>query len=150
MMTAFRFLPTLAIAGLLFSGCSSADKNDYAVIDGEILDIHDEIMPKLEDVNRYSEEIKSKIAKLDSLQQEGISSNTVAEQRLKANDLLVRLHTADSLMWEWMHGYEADSARALPNDDEVRQYFENEKKRILEVKEKTESSLRDAQQFLEK
>ncbi len=148
-MTSLKFFPALVVIALTLPGCSSNDKQDFSNLDAEILDIHDEVMPKLEDLNHYAEEIRSRIAQLDSLQQEGVSSNTFAEQRLKANDLLTRLHTADSLMWDWMRKYEADSAKALPSAEETVQYFKNEKTKILDVKEKTESSIREAQSFLE-
>lgn len=130
-------------------GCSTAENDDFSEIDAEILEIHDDVMPKLEDINHYSEEIRSKIAKLDSLQQEGVSSNTFAEQRLRAADILTRLHVADSLMWEWMRGYEADSAKALADAAATTRYFENEKSKILDIKEKTENGIREAQTFLE-
>lgn len=148
-MANFRIYSFLVLTALVITSCSPGEKKDYEVLDGEILDIHDEVMPKLEDLNHYAEEIRSRIVQLDSLQQEGVSSNTLAEQRLKANDLLVKLHLADSLMWDWMRAYEADSAKALPNPEETLKYFRNEKSKILEVQEKTESSIREAQNFLE-
>jgi len=148
-MNYLRSTTALIASACLLFGCSTSEKNDTLnSLDAEILEIHDEVMPKLEDINHYSEEIRSKMAQLDSLQQEGISSNTVAEQRLKANDILARLQEADSLMWVWMRAYEADSARAL-NEAAALRYFENEKEKILVVKEKTESSIREAQSFLE-
>lgn len=131
-------------------GCTTSSKNEaVAALDAEILHIHDEVMPQLEDLNHYAGEIRSKIVQLDSLQQEGVSSNTHAEQRLKANDLLARLQEADSLMWAWMRGYEADSAKALADEAATMRYFENEKQKILTVQEKTENSIREAQSFLE-
>ena len=134
----------------ILSSCSPSSDHDHIdKLDAEILEIHDEVMPKLEDINHYSEEIRSKMAQLDSLQQEGVSSNTVAEQRLKATDLLAKLQEADSLMWAWMRAYEADSAKALADEDAILQYFENEKQKIINVKEKTENSIREAQSFLE-
>jgi hypothetical protein len=139
----------LAVSVSLLSACSTGDKSDFSDVDAEILEIHDEVMPKLEDLNHYAEEIRSKISQLDSLQQEGVSSNTIAEQRLRATDILSKLNAADSLMWEWMRGYEADSAKALSNVEETSRYFEQEKTKILDVKEKTEASIREAQSFLE-
>lgn len=148
-MTGFKFLPVLALTVSVLSGCSSGEKQDFSALDSEILDLHDEIMPKLEDINHYTQEIRGRLVQLDSLQQEGVSSNTFAEQRLKANDLLTRLHAADSLMWDWMRAYEADSAKALSDPKETLKYFESEKNKILDIKAKTESSIREAQGFLE-
>ncbi len=148
-MANFKTYSFLALAAFAFTACSPGDKKDYEVLDSEILDIHDEVMPKLEDLNHYAEEVRARIVQLDSLQQEGVSSNTIAEQRLKANDLLARLQVADSLMWGWMRAYEADSAKALADPEETLRYFRDEKAKILEVKEKTESSIKEAQSFLE-
>ncbi len=148
-MANFKIYSFLVSAVLAFTACSQVEKKDYEVLDGEILDIHDEVMPKLEDLNHYTEEIRARIVQLDSLQQEGVSSNTFAEQRLKANDLLTKLQVADSLMWDWMRAYEADSAKALADPEETLKYFRDEKAKILDVKEKTESSIKEAQSFLE-
>ena len=148
-MKLFKFSIAFLFTLSGLSACAPAGNDSFATLDSEILDIHDEVMPKLEDLNHYAEEIRGRIARLDSLQQEGVSSNTIAEQRLKASDLLARLQAADSLMWDWMRGYEADSAKALADENEVLKYFEGEKKKILEVKEQTESSIREAQSFLE-
>lgn len=148
-MANFKIYSFLVSAALAFTACGPGEKKDYEVLDGEILDIHDEVMPKLEDLNHYAEEVRARIVQLDSLQQEGVSSNTFAEQRLKANDLLVRLQSADSLMWDWMRAYEADSAKALADPAQTLKYFNDEKAKILNVKEKTESSIKEAQNFLE-
>lgn len=143
-----KFIAVIAVLHL-FSACSGGEKTDFSAIDAEILEIHDEVMPKLEDLNHYSEEIRKKISQLDSLQQEGVTSNTFAEQRLRATDILSKLQVSDSLMWEWMRGYEADSAKALADADETMKYFESEKLKILDIKEKTDSGIREAQSFLE-
>jgi len=148
-MANFRIYSFLALATFAFVACGSDEKKDYEVLDDEILDIHDEVMPKLEDLNHYAEEIRSKIVRLDSLQQEGVSSNTFAEQRLKADDLLGKLQLADSLMWDWMHAYDADSAKSLSDPEEILKYFQNEKNKITEVKEKTEDGIKEARNFLE-
>jgi hypothetical protein len=50
---------------------------------------------------------------MDSFQNEGMSSNTIAEQRIKAVDLNQKLAESDKLMMTWMHEYRGDSAKKL-------------------------------------
>lgn len=136
-----------ALYGIYLTGCTGTTEN-YAALESEVLGIHDDVMPKMDDIMMYSSRLKEKIATLDSLQQEGVSGNTVAELRVKAYDVVRQLEAADSLMMEWMYHYDADSAKLL-SDSEARAYFENEKKKILDVKDKTEKSLEEAKNLLD-
>ncbi len=130
----------------VLSACSGASQN-YDALETEVLAIHDEVMPKMEDIMHYQNQLRQKISSLDSLEAEGVSGNTLAEERLKANDLIQQLNAADSLMMDWMFYYDADSAKAL-NPEETLRYFENEKVKILDVKTRTLKSLEEAASFV--
>jgi hypothetical protein len=80
---------------------------------------------------------------------EGASSNTLAEERMKAIDLKQQLSISDSLMMEWMYNYDADSAKSL-RAEKALEYYNSELNRISEVKEKTLKSIKDAELFLKK
>ena len=134
---------------LLSLTLTACNQNDERVeeTEEEVLAIHDEVMPKLNDINALKKQLSAKITELDSLQQEGVSSTTLAEQRMKALELSQELTTADSLMMDWMHQYRGDSAKALPAGDAL-VYFRIEKDKILDVQKRTNQSLEAAREFL--
>lgn len=113
----------------------------------EVMAIHDEVMPKMQDIMNLKKKLSAKLLELDSLQQEGVSSNTLAEQRVKALDLSRDLTMADSLMMDWMYQYRGDSAKALPAGDALG-YFRLEKDKILGVQKRTNQSVEAAREFL--
>lgn len=113
----------------------------------EVMAIHDEVMPQMQDIMNLKKQLSAKLLELDSLQQEGVSSNTLAEQRTKALDLSRDLTVADSLMMDWMYQYRGDSAKALPAGDAL-VYFRLEKDKMLDVQKTTNQSLEAAREFL--
>ncbi|TDB68204.1 viral A-type inclusion protein [Arundinibacter roseus] len=123
------------------------EAEQVASLEKEVLAIHDEVMPQMTDIMKLKRQLSTKINELDSLQQEGVSSTTFAEQRLKALDLSRNLILADSLMMQWMYTYRGDSAKALPAKDALG-YFQSEKEKISEVKLKTDQSVQAAKEFL--
>lgn len=133
-----------------FSLACGTDKDQEKVtgLETEVLAIHDEVMPKQEDIMSLKTQISKKIQDIDSLQNVGVSSNTMAEQRIKAVDLNQKLADADKLMMDWMHEYRGDSAKKLDSQQAV-QYFEKEKERIMLVKQATLKSIQEAKTFLE-
>ena len=134
----------LAVFGL--AACNQ-DGERVKETEDEVMSIHDEVMPKMQDIMNLQKKLSAKMVELDSLQQEGVSSNTLAEQRVKALDLSRELTTADSLMMDWMHEYRGDSARALPTGDAL-VYFRLEKDKILDVQKRTNQSVEAAREFL--
>ena len=85
---------------------------------------------------------------MDSLQNEGISGNNIAEARIKAVDLNQKLNESDKLMMSWMNEYKGDSAKKLKPGEAIA-YFENEQKKIEDVKQITIKSINEAKSFLE-
>jgi len=142
--------PILSVFVLaLLSGCGKEGKQDKASeLEAEVMTIHDEVMPQMDQIMTLKSKLSKKIQHMDSLQNEGISSNTIAEERMKAVDLNQKLNESDKLMMSWMHAYRGDSAKKLKPESAIH-YFESEKEKILEVKQVTLKSIQEAQTFLE-
>jgi len=133
---------------LLIYGCdSNAEKDKITGLETEVLTIHDEVMPKMDEIMTLKSQLSKKIQSMDSLQNEGISSITFAEERIKAVDLNQKLNESDKLMMQWMHEYHGDSAKKLKSDQALA-YFEKEKEKILNVKQTTLRSIEEAKTFL--
>ena len=84
---------------------------------------------------------------MDSLQNEGVAGNNIAEERIKATEINQKLNESDKLMMDWMHEYRGDSAKKLKPEAAIL-YFETQKKRIIEVKEITSKNIQEAKTFL--
>lgn len=130
-----------------FTACDKkADK--VQELETEVLAIHDEVMPQMDDIMSLKSKLSKKIQSMDSLQNEGVSSNTTAEERIKAVDLNQRLNESDKLMMDWMHAYRGDSAKKL-NPEAAVLYFEQQKEKILLVKQQTVKAIEETKTFLE-
>lgn len=141
---------TLLSAILMFCFACGKDKDQEKLsnLEIEVLAIHDEVMPKGEDIMSLKTELSKKIQGIDSLQNVGVSSNTLAEQRIKAIDLNQKLTESDKLMMDWMHEYRGDSAKKLEPQAAIH-YFEKEKDKILLVKQSTLKAIQETKTFLE-
>jgi hypothetical protein len=137
-----------AILATVFLGCEKkAGEDKVTDLETEVLAIHDEIMPKMDSIMTLKAMLSTKIKEIDSLDNIGLSSNSLAEQRIKAIDINNKLNESDKSMMDWMHGYKGDSAKKLQSEQAVL-YFEAEKDEILQVKQLTLRSLQEAKKFL--
>jgi hypothetical protein len=142
-----KIILTLSLTTVIW-GCGQ-DKEKVTELEGQVLMIHDDVMPKMDEIMTLKMQLSKKILTLDSLQNEGITGNSLAEERMKAADLNQKLNDSDKLMMSWMNEYRGDSAKKLKAEDAIL-YFENEKTKIEEVKQVTLKSINDAKSFLEK
>lgn len=142
-----KYFPLLGLSLILLS-CGTQDTDRVTELEAEVMAIHNEVMPQMDAIMTLKAQLSKKIVSMDSLQNEGISGNTLAEERIKAVDLNQKLNESDKLMMNWMHEYRGDSARNLKPKQAIL-YFENEKKRIEEVKEITTKNINDTKAFLE-
>jgi hypothetical protein len=128
------------LAVLLFLGtllaCQNADKEAVARLEGEVMAVHDEVMPKMEEIMNLQAELKKRNP-TDSL------VTTTADSLTRA------LGEADNAMSDWMAEYKTDAVKTLP-PAEAKAYLEGEKRKIEDVKTKTNASIAAAQAFLKK
>lgn len=141
-----KYIYSLGMSVILASCAQDTDK--VTELESEVMTIHDEVMPRMDDIMTLKAKLSKKIMSLDSLQNEGISGNTLAEQRIKAADLNQKLNESDKLMMDWMHSYRGDSAKKLKSEQAIL-YFESEKKKIEEVQQITTKNINDVKAFLE-
>lgn len=135
--------------GIVFSLSScNKDADKVLELEGEVMTIHDEVMPQMDDIMTLKSKLSKKIIHMDSLQNEGIAGNNIAEQRIKATEVNQKLNESDKLMMDWMHEYRGDSAKKLKSEEAIL-YFEAQKKKIIDVKEITSKNIQEAKSFLE-
>jgi len=90
----------------------------------QVMDIHDEVMPKMDDLYKLKRDLQEKIESTPDL---------VAEEKKKLEDRIAHLDSASQLMMEWMHQF-----NPLPDStdqEEAREYLESEMEKIKKVKD---------------
>ncbi len=86
------------------------------------MDIHDEVMPRMDDIVRLKRELKETIGK---------SSSLVPEKRKELEQKIVQLDSASKAMMQWMNDFRPEEYTG----EELREYLESEMERVTKVKE---------------
>lgn len=108
----------------------------------EVMAVHDEVMPKTAELNRLATQLRSKIATLDSTQQE--SKNTMM-------DAILAIERADEGMMNWMA--EVQDPEILHGEnkthEEIMRYLNEEKNKVNVVRDNILAALERGNQLLE-
>jgi regulator of replication initiation timing len=127
------FFPALIVLTLLAcgrpsdsqTGASEADSTDAnKVLYDQLMDIHDEVMPKMEDIEALKRKLKEQIA---------ASPGMITEERQKLERRIANLDSVGNLMMDWMHKFSP-----LPDSlgkEAGREYLEGEMEKIKQVRE---------------
>lgn len=111
-----------AICLVIMAGCGGQDTNK--ILYNQVMDIHDEVMPRMEDLYNIKKDIEEKLKDPAALA-EG------QEERLKKR--LAQVDSVSKLMMTWMH--EFDPPPDTADKDQTRAYLEGELERIKVVKQ---------------
>lgn len=133
-----------------FWSCKS-DEDTVSQAEKGVFAIHDEIMPKIDDIMKLKKQLKLRITTLDSLKASGSAAATlrVDEEKEQATRLSRDLTVADSLMMDWMGSYNSDTLAKLPSEEALN-YLAAQKDQITDVKTKVNTSIEQSRQFLGK
>ncbi len=122
------FASFLAFAWL-FNACQNSNNPDHQAeeqLHEEVMAIHDEVMPKMGEINKLSRELKE-VAESSSSYDESVKS--IASQAVQ------QLEQADEGMMSWMEAYQSPSKKRGEMDHAaIMQYLEAEKQKIGTVK----------------
>jgi len=135
------------LTAIVLTSCSESPKTSDSVgdetaaelrkVEQEVLDIHDEVMPKMGDLNNNRKKLIKRLYTKDSL-----------EYGLMIRESIDDLEEADSLMWDWMHNY---SRPGYDGDlDSVSAYLNSELTRVKVMREKFFVSLSESESLLKK
>ena len=95
--------------------------------------IHDEVMPKMNDIYKLKEELKKQIAETPGL---------VEEKKKEIEGTITELDSASESMMVWMRNF-----NPLPDslgEEQAREYVENEMEKVKKVKEDIMEALEKA------
>ena len=104
----------------------------------EVIDIHDEVMPKMEDIYGLKKALEEKIANTPDL---------TVEKKAEFEQMIASLDSANNAMMNWMHHFtpQPDSA----DRENVREYYETEIENIKKVRDITNETLAKAKALAE-
>jgi len=102
------------------------DSGPNQALYNEVMNVHDEVMPKMEDLYKLKRQIKKQLEQVPASE---------AGQRMEWEATLARLDSASQAMMVWMREFNPppDSAGA----ETVRTYLEAEREKINQVKKLT-------------
>jgi hypothetical protein len=130
-----KFLQTgLLFFIVLLSGCGGSGAKDQTkdnaefdnpneALYNEVMDIHDEVMPKMQNLYTLKKSLQDKMA----------NPNLTEVEKTELQNRILRLDSVSQLMMDWMHKFEPlpDSA----DREEAREYLESEMEKIKKVRE---------------
>lgn len=141
-------LRSLFIVGLLvLAACAKSGEHQHTNNDSptddspnqalydQVMDVHDEVMPKMDDIMKLKRELQDKIAN---------SPDMVLERKEQLENVIANLDSASNAMMSWMHEF-----NPLPDSvdqEKAREYLESEMERIRKVKTLTLESLEKAKE----
>jgi hypothetical protein len=89
----------------------------------EVMKVHDEVMPKMNDIYKLSEQLKKRLADAPDM---------VAEKKQETESTILQLDAASEEMMVWMRNF-----NPIPDslgEDKARDYLEKEKVKVNQVK----------------
>lgn len=99
----------------------------------QVMKIHDEVMPRMNDIHKVKQELKEKITNTPDMSQ---------AERIKMDAMIARLDSAGKSMMDWMHEF-----KPLPDslgEEKARAYLESEIERVKIVRENINTALEQA------
>ena len=129
-------LPVLSLFILsLVYGCGQKTQDNQSLYD-EVMKVHDEVMPKMDDIYKLKQELKKQIAD---------SSTLAGEERKTIEATILRLDSASENMMVWMRNF-----NPLPDslgEEKARTYLEEQQEKIKKVKEDMLEAISAAQEL---
>ena len=145
----FLLVGLLTVSSTFWSCNSGGDRVKEA--ENEVFALHDEVMPRMDDIMKLRKQLKQRIAALDSVKATGSATAALRTNEEKEQAMLLsrNLNNADSLMMGWMGGYNGDTLAKLSSEEALK-YLTEQKDQIIDVKTKVNSSIEQTKQFLAK
>ncbi len=116
-------------------GDNDSDSPNQALYN-QVMDIHDEVMPKMEDIYKIKKDLLEEIANTPGMP---------AEQKKDLENMISTLDSANNAMMDWMHHF---NPKTDTTDEEAgREYLETEMERIKKVRDLTNETLDKAKKL---
>lgn len=97
-------------------------ENPNQVLYDQVMDVHDEVMPKMDEIMKLKRELQEQIANTPDM---------VMERKEKLEKMISNLDSASTAMMNWMHEFNPPDTT---EQEKAREYLETEMERIRNVK----------------
>lgn len=125
----------IAITMLVLAGCTpggdhenhdetAGEDSTNLILYNQVMDIHDEVMPRMEDLYNIKKDIEDKLKDPAGLAE---------DQQQKLKKRLAQIDSVSKMMMDWMH--EFDPPSDTTDKEEARAYLESEMERIRIVRQ---------------
>ena len=140
---------TFLVFAVFLMACGSGV--DTKALRDEVLDIHDEVMPKMGEVMSLRKKV------LTQSQELALETDANSDKISKLESLAADLENANKGMMSWMNDWAKTSTnylndKAQPKDgvetSDVVKFLEDEKERVSEVRDAINKSIKDAKEAL--
>ena len=118
---------------ILLSACGGNKPEQLKVLKDEVMEVHDEVMPKMGDLRKASKSLMMKAETTDSS----------ASAELK--EIAGEIEAANEFMMEWMRQYEPNLEGT---EEELLKYYSEQRAGIQEVKKRMLNALEKGQKAL--
>jgi hypothetical protein len=119
---------------------TSGMPSDLQALENQVMAVHDEVMPKMKDINDLSAKlraIKANVKENDYGRKESPSGLEEVQGTLKL---------AEQGMWDWMKSF--SDTKATLQEDQLKGFYEKELEKITKVKQDMLSAIEKAQTWL--
>ena len=125
-----KFMTFLSIM-LILGSCNQAEQKLSQELNDQVMQLHDQLMGKTEDILKLKK-------RLDSL------SN--GEDSVNVNKIIVSLNKADESMMDWMHHFSLDSLEKMDVTNKI-SYLKNQLEALKNLEKSTDSSVHAAKTY---
>lgn len=130
-----RYLFFTVLAFIAFSACERKTSNQDALYE-EVMAVHDEVMPWMQDIMRYKRQIRERI---DAMAASGDAS--------ELNELMTQLDAADKAMMDWMRNFSRQDYKEM-TEEEADAFLKDQKQKVEEVRSGMREALNKAKESL--
>lgn len=121
----------LLVLFLNFSSCNQAEEKLSQELNNQVLELHDQLMGKTEDL------VKLK-SRLDSL--------TLGKDSVNVHKIIESLNRADESMMDWMHHFSVDSLRKMDVLNKI-SFLKKQLEELKNLEKSTDSSVHAAKTY---
>jgi len=138
-----RIIPIFLTVLIFSASCGDKKNNLQEELLKKVMEVHDELMPKMGNIMKYKKQLKTKV---DELVEAGQEENEVKIAELqKAIENLENSHEG---MMNWMHGFDRNFESEV--QEEVMEYLKDQMTKIEDVAKTTNTALKNAEELLAK
>ncbi len=139
-----RLFVTIIISAMCFAGCVNSEKaNEVQRTEEQVFAVHDEVMPKMADIDEVIEQLKLIENRLKS----DTSAMDLARPLKRTQTLIEALGDANAGMMNWMRSFDQDY-REGTSDEEALDYLNGELVKIQSVANQMNTALEESNNFI--